>query len=383
MASLFEKWRYGLGKEVSMLGTAAQIPFTGVKLPEYGISEWIQGKPAQAATPQVQGTLDYNANLQPAANATAATATVGTGGFNRQSYLDQIDADYAANLQALGNQESETRAGAAATQGEMATGYAQAEQQVEGLRGKTLGTLGQAATDVGTTSTSAQADARRAYQELAQKNMAQLSAQGISSSSAAEAMQEGLSTATFNALNQIITNRDTSLQTITKEKANVEEYYNQQVTNLKTGLRQAQDQISLQLTAALHRIEEARTGASTQKMAARNSVIQQAQAAAYSASQTASSQQQYLDAWAQGKQAFNDTLYTILADTGKYQTINVNDVLTNLKNANSELVQKGYSGIDIAKSVESLSQNTMSSTSLPKVYYKNSTQQYDEFGNPI
>jgi len=380
MASIWETWRKGMGKEVSMLGTAAQIPFTGVKLPEYGISEWIQGKPA---TPQVQGPINYNANenLQPAPTATATIGTGGGGSFNSQSYLDLIDQDYNANLQALGNQEGELRGQAGLTNEQMQTQYGQAEQQIGGLKAKTVGALNQAATDVGTTSTSAQADARRAYQELAQRNTAQLSAAGISSSSAAEAMQEGLSTATFKALDQIINNRDITLRKVATDKANAEEYYNQQVGNLKTGLNQAQQQISLQLNAALNRISEARTTATNQKMAQRAQVIQAAQSASYGAAQTAASNQQYLDAWKASKDAFNNTLTGVLTASGNYQTINPDDVLNNLKNANKELISKGFAGIDISKSLASLTQSSATSTTLPNVYYTN--RKYDANGNPI
>lgn len=355
MASLWDNARAFAGGGISGLGSA-------LHLPEMGISENIIGKP----TPQSLQNLETQSAVlgaqksqmpgQVLGGTTGPTVNVNTpaapgvsGGGGNASYLADIDAAYNANIQSLSNQAGETQAQYGLAQQGLSSQYGEAKANVGETQKAQIGQLGESAQTVGTSSQSAIQQARQAYNELQQRNQAYLSAQGISSSSAAEAMQEGLSRNTLNALNNIAQNRDLTLQNIEKEKTKTNDFYQRQLTNLDTGLAQAQKEIDLQLNSALNRITEAKTMAANQKQQAKNSIIAQAQQAYQAASAQSAQYQQALDAWAQTKNQ-------ILSLAGQHTTgdVGVNALMTGLASANQKLAQSGIQ-IDSASFLNSLS----------------------------
>jgi hypothetical protein len=340
MASLWENVRGAAGGGISGLGSA-------LHLPEMGISENIMGKPTPQAMQALEtessrlGTLKSAGQIQgatigPTMNVNTPAAPGVSGGGGSSSYLADIDAAYNANLQALSNQAGETQAQYGLAQSGLSSQYGEARANVGETQKAQIGQLGESAQTVGTSSQSAIQQARQAYGELQQRNQAYLSAQGISSSSAAEAMQEGLSRNTLNALNNIAQNRDLTLQNIEKEKTKTNDFYQRQLTNLDTGLAQAQKEIDLQLNSALNRITEARTMAANQKQQAKNSIIAQAQQAYQAASAQTAQYQQALDSWTQTKNQ-------ILTISGQHTTgdIGYQQLLAGMAQANQKLASSG------------------------------------------
>lgn len=226
-------------------------------------------------------------------NAPAVTA----GGVNTGPSLQAIEDAFTANAQALNSQENQTRGQYDLTGQQLQSNYNTSNQRLGDLNTEQTANLEAGKNTVNQQTTNALTDARRAYNELQQRNLANLSASGLSSSSAAEALQENLSKNTLQAINQLTQNRDQTLQNIDLQKTSVDKYYKQQQAELTTQFNQTKDQLGLQLQAAIDKINNDRYTNTANKSQQRAQVIASAQSANQALQQQAAQQQAQLDAW--------------------------------------------------------------------------------------
>lgn len=255
----------------------------------------VRNKLAPSAFPaskqgQVQGTQTsqtFNpsqafANFVPGGG--AAPTVGGGGGGGGGNNLAQIDATFRQNIRELEGLKSDVKGQAALSTKGVRSEFKRTIGDVGGLRDEASGEFDIAETRVGESERSALSQARRASGEIGQSNLAQLSALGISDSSAALALQERLGRDTFAALDSILRNKQIASDTISTNRSKVEGEFTRQIANLEEQENQAIEQINLSLNTALRKITESKSLASNEKAAARNDVTLQAQQAAAQAS---------------------------------------------------------------------------------------------------
>lgn len=265
---------------------------TVLGLPEFGLSEAIKGQPSPLAASKQKPAgpvgLTGSSSILGAANQqttapTAPTAPAGGGAIGTGGAIADIEANFRANIQELENLGGEARGTAGLATKGVRSEFGRAGGDIRGLAEEAQGEFGLAEETVGQEETSALRQARQLSGELGQRNIAQLSALGISDSSAAAALQERLGRDTFAAINSITQNRQQAITNIGIQRSKVENDFKRQLANLKEQEAQAVEQINLNLQSALNRINESKTLASNQKAAARNQIVTQAQQAAANA----------------------------------------------------------------------------------------------------
>jgi hypothetical protein len=127
-----------------------------------------------------------------------------------------------------------------------------------------------------TQATSAMQQARDLYRQVQQQNIAQLSGAGLSSSSVAEALAEKLGVETARRIAGVTGSRDEIIQNITKEKSNLDNYYQQKLTNLEDQLTLNTKQIQSQLMQSLDQINQARNVAASERANKRAQLMSEA-----------------------------------------------------------------------------------------------------------
>ncbi len=320
------------------LGNLVDVVGTKARLPEFGLSEALSGNlfsnPGQASTVntgRIKSVNEWAGGLLGVNSKSAGAQTApqggqvqgssiqlpdgslgqpplgggGGGGGGSAANLALLDQEYNnayAELDRLGG-ENQARAGLASEQ--IGTQYGAQEGDLRATQGTQIGKLGDSATAVTGQATNAVNDARTAFNELQQRNNANLSASGLGSSSVAEAMGEVLGRNTFEALNNIQTNKDTVLQNIEKEKTTTNQYYDRKVNELKAAKTQALQEVQLNLQSAMGRINDAKATSTLQKAQARQQAIQTAQAAASKVNSQLEEYNTALNTWNNSKNQIN------------------------------------------------------------------------------
>lgn len=304
-------------------------PLVGPRLPDG--SFYSNGQTTSAG--QVQGA---NTGAIDTSNVAAPNYGVYGGASGQTSALQDLEAEYNANLQAFENQKAETQGSYNTSIESLNNQSTAATNTVKDQQSQTINQLGEQAGTTTTTATNALNDARRAYNELQQRNNANLSASGLGSSSVAEALGEQLSRTTFDTFNQITQNRDTVLQNIEKEKVRANDFYSKKQVEISQALQIAQKELQNELTRAMNRIEEAKTLTTVQKNSARTQILQGARAAYAAASAKAAENQQILDTFNQTRQDIFSTLG--FAANGK---IGVEEFASRVSQLNQKLRSSG------------------------------------------
>lgn len=259
----------------------------------YGTKTNAAGQAMLGASGPVYGPANPNTGTAQA----TSDLTLPSGGGAAAPDLSSIEAAYNQTYKDLANQESQTRGQYDVYNQQLGQQFNQAQGDIQGKQTDTMNQLSNSTAAVNQSSQNAVSDARRAYNELQQRNQAYLSAGGISSSSAAEGMQAGLSQNTLSALNNITQNKDQSLQNIATQQSSVKDFYDRQIANLMSAKQTAQDQLGLQLRTALQQIDSARGMADVQKAQAKSAAFAQAQAASTAVNQQLAQAQTGLDAF--------------------------------------------------------------------------------------
>jgi hypothetical protein len=345
------------------------------------------GSTQSASFPAGQGTQGpaYGPSkseiIQPTISlAGSGPAAVGGSGVNPGPNLAALESEYQTAIGTLNRQGDETSQQYGLYQTQAGTQSNQAITEAQSQQKSQLGGLETSKQAVGQNTQTAIGQARQSYNELQQRNNAYLSAQGISSSSAAEAMQEGLSRNTLTALNNLTQNKDTALQTIESEKNKVDEFYGRQITNIRDNLTQTQNQIGLEMRVQLGKIQDSKNLAASQKQQAANGVIQQAAAANAAAASAAS---QNSTAWNTFQQAIKG-FYGNLAGfaTGN---INMNDFNNRTAQINAGLKGFQIDPATIANAVSTGVAPTQIFTPVQTTLVPSgqSYQAVDMWGNPV
>lgn len=284
---------------------------TSTKQPNYNV---YQPGNNYAVTTKVPSTSNpINTSYTTGGSGSSSQSTGGntqgpTNAINNQvdAGNQQIEADYQNYLSSLTNQESSINSQAGVANQGIDTNASQARtglqnQQATGIQG--LDTQAQTAN---TQAASATQQARDLYRQVQQQNIAQLSGLGISSSSVSEALAEKLGVETARRIAGVTGSQQEILQNITKEKANLNDYVANKMSDLDSQVSQQKAQIQSQLMDGLNQINQARQVAASDKAARRQDLLINAQNAIATLQQQAQAFSQSLQTWqAQNTQKFS------------------------------------------------------------------------------
>ena len=326
---------------------------------------------AQAAGPgQTPSNQDRNIDLSGITGLQTQTGGGGGGGgggvIGQQAAFDSIQANFDANIRELSGIAGESRGGARLAEKGVRSQFGRAQGELGASRTDQLGTIEEAGVQVGESATSALSQARRLAGELGQQNIAQLSALGISDSSAALALQERLGRDVFAAVNNITQNRQRAENNLSRAKVSVEDFFTRQKASLEEGLALAVEKINFNLQSARRKVNEAKTLASAQKASARNQVIAGAQAAMQQA------QAQVAD-FSNAQQVWKQTVDQIFNLIGGFTggQVDLSNMMQGIATANESLQKSGVNAQINAPGI--LSFIAGSTSKLPSLFIRGSS----------
>lgn len=257
-------------------------------------------------TGQVLGTntgLDVNASTQ---NINQNTEDLGS----------IIDRDYETSMQNFNIEEQGLRRQGETAQKTVEAEYAPARTAIQeeqatretGLEGER--SLAQ------TQEKSAMQQARDLYRQTEQKNIAQLSGLGISSSSVAEALAERLGVETARRISGITGSAQEVYQNIQKELTRVGTYYKQKLADLEQRKAASMAEIQTALLQGIDTINKARNTAASDKANRRAELMRNAQNSIFQLQQQAMQFAQSLQMWQQQRtSALSDAQQFVVTPT--------------------------------------------------------------------
>lgn len=139
--------------------------------------------------------------------------------------------------------------------------------------------------------------ARDIHRQLQQQNVATLSANGLSSSSVAEALAENLGVETARRIAGVTGSRDEVLQNIAKEKTNQANFVKQQLSDLEGKVTTMKNSIQTKLLNDIDSLNNQRNVAASQKANARQQLISDAQGRVADLQANAQNFAQSLEMW--------------------------------------------------------------------------------------
>lgn len=287
-------------------------------LPDFGVSEFLQGTKSTSPTPSSTYKAPVTQKVAPPA------PTYNTGGSNvpsapipqgqsQQPYQQiqtqqdngnaQIEADYNQSMGMLGNAESGLQQSATNAGNVIDTGAADTTNQLQ--NSQALGEQGvQSTVDLGQAQAkTAGMQARDVYRQTQQANSAQLSALGISSSSVTEALAEKLGVETARRIAGVTDSLSSLQLNAKKELTRISTYYTGQKDTLAKHVGDQKATIQSSLIQGLNQINSARSQAASDKSSARANLLSQTQTAIYNLTTQQQAFQQSLDQWAAQKSA--------------------------------------------------------------------------------
>lgn len=317
----------------------------GIKLPEFGITEAIQkivspqsSYTAQGGSNLIGGSKAYSSSVPstsnqmqssgsvlgdsstvygPAYNGPVAKST-GTGAQapvsqpvaptnNIQDQLNvgnnQIDLDYNSYLNDLSAQENQYRGEASAAESAINTQADRARTQFAQEKAAKEQGLGDYETSANKAYTSAMQQARDIARQAQQQNIAQLSAQGLSSSSVAEALAEKLGVETARRVSEASGSLADVVTNINKERKTLGEYYQSKLSQLEQDVTSNIGQIRSQLLSGIDALNRARNVAASERAQRRQQLLVDAQSSIAQIQQQAQAYQQALSTWSAQKDA--------------------------------------------------------------------------------
>lgn len=316
MASWLDQAKQTLARNIASAGQA-------FNLPDFRISERVYASPAPTVPYQAPSIPQLNTSVnrpsqgfsQLPTNPTPSGSVTGGGGgsinqvsgdqsgYNNQinnqldSGNDQIERDYQNYLSLLGGQEQELRSQGPIAEQSIRAGYAPAQTAVKEAEATKLGGLNQQTQTVNTQKQSQLQQARDLYRQIQQQNIAQLSGQGISSSSVAEALAESLGVETARRIAGVSQSADDVIRNIEAEKTNVQTYTKEKLANIEGEMSAKIADIQNQLVQGLNQINTARQIAANDKANRRQDLLSQAQQAVFQIQQNAQNFAQSLQTW--------------------------------------------------------------------------------------
>lgn len=251
-----------------------------------------------------------------------------------------VQAEYDQAMNDLAGQEQN----AYATYGNMgaqvqAQGAAQGNRLAEGKQ-EQLDTAAQGEQTAQQTQQQGLRTMRDTYNQLQQKNIADLSARGISSSSVAEALAEKLGVETMRRIGDITQGTQNVLNNIAKEKNRIVQVFNNKKAELDQSIALQVQDVQNKLAYALDQVRSQRGLAALQKQKGITDIAQQARQMIDSIKQNAWEYEQKLAAEAQRRtQATNDAMALLTYNQQGEAQLNpmVSNTVTALQQANPGL----------------------------------------------
>lgn len=266
--------------------------------------------PVKQNTPKIYNT-SVNTPIPSSIPDTSQNSAVDSLRQQEDALNQQLEADYNNAMSMLSGQEEGLRSQAQAAEGQITqeAGAVKTElsnRQTEGVN-QQQANLQTAERQAGT----ATREARDLYRQIQQRNIAQLSALGISSSSVAEALAERLGVETARRIAQVgssLTDIRTNAQ---NEISRINNYYRSKLDDLDNKVMTQKQQIQLSLQEGVKQIGNARNQAASEKAARRAGLLSQVNQALSSLAQQETQFKQQLTQWAQTK---TNTLQKLVTD---------------------------------------------------------------------
>jgi hypothetical protein len=318
MAGLFDLFGGGSRSGQANLGTQTKsgnglfglnVPF---QVPDLGITEaffnesnpYRQSQIASAKQPsnqqsqsgQVQGAstdVPYGDLFSGGINSAGGAPNAGSAGpsanalsqFQQQqqaaldaqkaSQQQQLEQDYNNTLAQYDSEAGTIGGNYNTAAGGLKGGYDQAVSDVSGAQTQALNDISGTRDYTNQTADSALNQARKLANELQQRNNSQLSAMGISSSSVAEGLGEGLSRDTYANINNIVQNRDTTLTKLKQQEDATNKYYTDNLNNLKQNYQTQLNDLTTKRDALLNQLSSNKSLLANQKFQYSQSLSQQ------------------------------------------------------------------------------------------------------------
>lgn len=279
----------------ALRGANAQVPTT----PTYNYSN-AQSQPQ--LNPEVLGAKDPSQQQRQSgtgAQAPVSAPVTNTNFINDQLNVgnDQIDLDYNSYVDSLNAQEGAYRGEAANAESAIQTQAGRARTQLAQDKASKEQGLTNYETDANKSYSTATQTARDMYRQVQQQNIAQLSAQGLSSSSVAEALAEKLGVETARRITSAAGSLADVVTNINKERKNLGEFYQTKVTELEQEVTNNIAGIRSQLMTGIDALNRARNVAASERANRRQALLVDAQSAIAQIQQQAQAYQQSLAQW--------------------------------------------------------------------------------------
>lgn len=182
----------------------------------------------------------------------------GSGESGGPSVEDLVNAEYASANSQIAALEAQYKREMPLAQARIGSEYEAGKGEMEAREAGQLGELAGKRTETQLAEKSAISKVRQLYNDLQRQRIAELSAQGISSSSAAEGSMELLGRSTAQEMGGI---RQTALSTlgeIQKEESGTKNWYNTKLTELQTQKNQALQELENKYLSSLDQISTIR-----------------------------------------------------------------------------------------------------------------------------
>lgn len=235
---------------------------------------------------------------------------------------DAIDRDYEAAMSQAAGSENVLRSEHAAGVKGIEAGYAPARTAIgeeQATREAGLTKEEQTATK---SSESAMREARDVARQVQQRNIAQLSALGLSSSSVAEGLAEKLGVETARRITGITGSRDEILQNIAQERTRMGTFYKQKLTDLEGIVAAKKQELQVALMQGLDRINNIRNMAAVDKANRRAEVAQNARNALTNLEIERVKMAQAMSDWATKRAAALEDAKRFVVDPTDYSAMN-------------------------------------------------------------
>ena len=319
------------------LGRAASNLGSRLGLPEYGISERLGYNPRTVAPqassgplPQVQGASSafvgpiYNGPQQstnsyrPPTSQGVSTSQGQINNVNADERDQQslIDMEFESALGELGSQESGLRSGADIAKTQLGQGEEKTKSQITTENQRNLQGLSEEETSAQNQTNVGMREARDLFRQTEQRNIANLSGLGISSSSVTEAMAEKLGVETMRRLGGLTGSLQEFKMNVAKERVRVNQIFEDKVTQLREYTQSKIDEITLGLQNGLSTIAGLKGKAAVAKAQERASIASQARQQILSIQMEAQNRERALsDAAARRAQALEEAKNTMFKPT--------------------------------------------------------------------
>ena len=271
----------------------------------------INSTAGQISYPDNSGIYNNGPKYTTASKSYSSSQTIPTNNGMQQGYENinqgqeagnaQIDADYESAMGMLSGAEAGLQSQAGVANQTIDQQFGAAKNEITNTQGIAEGATNKSLQTAETEGKSAMQQARDVYGQVQQRNNAQLSALGISSSSVNEALAERLGVETARRIAGVTGSLGEARQNAVNELGRIKTYYQGKIADMTNQVAVQKATIQNSLIQGLNQINQARGQAASDKAQARSNLLSQVQNQIYSLTQQQQQFEQSLQQWAATK----------------------------------------------------------------------------------